>query len=88
MVQLLQRYFKSLKMRFMTKFYTTNWIPLEVGIAMGCTVSPVHFVLVVQVILRSAEAQCSDANLGGDLHMPTLKAFMDDTTVLASQEEA
>ena len=87
MVQLLQRYFEDFQMRFTTKHYTTNWIPLQVGIAMGCTVSPILFVMVMQVILRAAEGHCSGANLGGGLHMPPLKAFMDDTTVLASQED-
>ena len=87
MIQLLQNYFEDFQMRFTTKHYTTTWIPLEVGIAMGCTVSPILFVLVMQVILRSAEAHCSGANLGGGLHMPPLKAFMDDTTILASQED-
>ena len=86
MVKLLQAYFSDFMMRFSTTRYTTQWIPLEVGIAMGCTVSPILFVLVMQVILRAAESRCSGADLGGGLHMPPLKAFMDDTTILASQE--
>ncbi|GFO23892.1 reverse transcriptase [Plakobranchus ocellatus] len=73
-------------MRF-SNDYTTNWINLEVGIAMGCTISPVLFVVAIKVILKAAQGSASPANLGGGCSMPPLKAFIDDTTVICSKED-
>ncbi|GFO10397.1 reverse transcriptase [Plakobranchus ocellatus] len=38
---MLDDYFSGFRMRFSTNNYTTNWVNLEVGIAMGCTISPI-----------------------------------------------
>ena len=85
--RMLETYFAGFQMRFSAKEYTTDWINLEVGIAMGCTVSPILFVLAMQVLLKAAENKANPAVLGGGCQMPPLKAFMDDTTILASKEE-
>ena len=84
--KMLESYFSKFKMRFSTMNYTTNWASLEVGIAMGCTVSPILFVLAMQVLLKAAERKANPANLGKGCQMPPLKAFMDDTTILSSTE--
>ena len=34
-IKILQEYFRGFEMRFSTMAYTTKWIPLQVGIAMG-----------------------------------------------------
>ncbi|GFN92196.1 reverse transcriptase [Plakobranchus ocellatus] len=73
-------------MRFSTNNYTINWINLEVGIAMGCTISPILFVMAMEVILKAAEGSAGPANLGGGCSMPPLKAFMDDTTIIKEDE--
>ncbi|GFO36198.1 reverse transcriptase [Plakobranchus ocellatus] len=52
---MLEDYFGGFKMRFLTERYTTGWINLEVGISMGCTISPILLVLAMEVILRAAE---------------------------------
>ena len=36
---------------------------------------------------KAAEASAGMADLGGGCHMPPLKAFMDDTTILCTNEE-
>ncbi|GFO22350.1 reverse transcriptase [Plakobranchus ocellatus] len=74
-------------MRFSTINYTKRWINLEVGIAMGCTISPILFVIAMEVILKAAEGSAGPANLGGGCSMPPLKAFMDDTTIICSKED-
>ena len=61
---MLDSYFSKFKMRFSTMNYTTNWANLEVGIAMGCTVSPILFVLAMQVLLKAAERKANPAKLG------------------------
>ncbi|GFN94352.1 reverse transcriptase [Plakobranchus ocellatus] len=84
---MLDDYFGGLCMRFSTNDYTTNWINLEVGIAMGCTISPILFLMAMEVILKAAEGSAGPANLGGGCSMPPLKALMDDTTVICSKED-
>ena len=83
---MLDTYFNGFRMRFSTNSYTTDWINLEIGIAMGCTISPILFVIAMEVILKAAEGSAGPADLGGGCYMPALKAFMDDTTVICSNE--
>ena len=75
---MLDDYFSGFRMGFSTNSYTTDWINLEIGIAMGCTISPILFVMAMEVILKAAEDSAGPANLGGGCYLPPLKAFMDD----------
>ncbi|GFN85575.1 reverse transcriptase [Plakobranchus ocellatus] len=84
---MLDNFFSGFRMRFSTIDYTTNWTNLEVGIAMACTTSPTLFVMTMEVILKAAESSAGPANLGGGCSMPSLKAFMDDTTNIYSKED-
>ena len=84
---MLDDYFSDFRMRFSTNSYTTEWINLEIGIAMGCTISPILFVMAMEVILKAAENSAGPANLGGGCYMPSLKAFMDDTTIICTNNE-
>ena len=74
-------------MRSSTNSYTADWINLEIGIAMGCTISPILFIMAIKVILKAAEYSAGQANLGGGWYMPPLKAFKDDTTIICSNED-
>lgn len=85
MIDILKQYFSNFQMRFQTAAYVTDWTKLEVGIAMGCTVSPILFVLAMQILLKATEASTVMVKLGKGIVMPPLKAFMDDTTVLANK---
>lgn len=85
--QMLEKYFGGFRMRFSTTNFTTDWVNLDVGIAMGCTISPILFVLAMEVILKAASRNAETVDLGQEFSIPPLKAFMDDTTVLASDEE-
>ncbi|GFN79042.1 reverse transcriptase [Plakobranchus ocellatus] len=80
-------YFSEFRMRFSTNEYTTKWINLEVGIAMGCTISPILFVMAMEVILKATEGSAGPANLGGGCSMPPLKVFMDNTIIICSKED-
>ncbi|GFN89040.1 reverse transcriptase [Plakobranchus ocellatus] len=83
---MLEDYFNGFQMRFSSERYMTDWINLEVGIVMGCTMSPILFILAMEVILRAAERSASPADHGGGCYMPPLKAFMDDTMILCLRE--
>ena len=54
---------------------------------MGCNISPILFVMAMEVILKAAEDSAGPANLGGVCYMPPLKAFMDGTTIICSNED-
>ncbi len=43
--RIITAYYGCFKMRFTTKSYTTNWQDLMIGAPVGCTVSPVMFIL-------------------------------------------
>ena len=86
--KMLENYFDGFLMRFTTKEYTTNWNRLEVGIAMGCSVSPIIFILAMQLLLKATECKADMVELGGGCQMPPVKAFMDDTTILSSKESS
>ena len=57
--------------------YSTNWQKLNIGIMMGCVISPLIFVLVMEVLLRSTKDTTSKKTV------PSMKAFMDDVTVIS-----
>ncbi|GFN82159.1 reverse transcriptase [Plakobranchus ocellatus] len=76
-----RRLFSGFKIRFSTERYATDWINLEIGIAMGCTISLILFVLAMEM------GGASSADLSGECYMPSLKVFMDDTTILCSTEK-
>ena len=81
------RLLRNIQNAVSTKDYDTNWIHLQTGIAMGCTVSPILFVLAMQVILKASEKESEGAHLGDGVLMAPLKAFMDDTTILTSSKD-
>ena len=75
---ILQKYYDSFMMRFTTKTFTTEWARLEVGIAAGCSISVVLFILVMELIL-----QATDTSEEVTLVKNGKKAFMDDITVMS-----
>ena len=73
---LISTYLKRICVRFSNKKYSTNWQKLRIGIIMACVISPLHFVLVME-ILRSADVNTNQ------ITGPSMKAFMDDVTLIA-----
>ncbi|KAI8498014.1 hypothetical protein Bbelb_239580 [Branchiostoma belcheri] len=72
----IMQYYDNFYMRFSTSEYTTGWQGLEVGIPMGCAISPILFVLAMEVITRAAE------RMGPGMSLSPIRAFMDDLTLL------
>ena len=73
---LILRYFKCTYLRFSNNKYSTSWQKLNIGIMMGCVISPLLFVMVMEMLLRSAE-DITNKNID-----PSMKAFMDDITLV------
>ena len=76
--ELMMSYYGNFQMRFTTSEFTTDWHALEVGIAAGCTISVIWFILVMEMLLMSANFEEHHAQLRSPM-----KAFMDDVTLLA-----
>ncbi|KAK3785966.1 hypothetical protein RRG08_018510 [Elysia crispata] len=70
---MLDDYVSGFRIWFSTNSYTTDWISLEIGIAKDCTISPILFVMALEVILKAAEDNAGPANLGDVCYMPPLK---------------
>ena len=83
---MIKKYFDGFHMRFSTQEYTTEWVGLNVGIAMGCTISPILFVLVMEIMLRGAGKDAKQIEPSPGWRMSPLRAFMDDMTVLSETE--
>ena len=86
--KILLEYFGKVFMRFTTYDYTTGWQALEIGIMMGCVISPLLFVMCMEVILRGTVETAAGEEARGGCILPPSRAFMDDvTTLIQSQDE-
>ena len=74
---IMREYYNNFQMRFSTEDFTTDWHRLEIGIAAGCTISVIWFILVMEMLLRSADCSEEEAKVRSPK-----KAFMDDVTLL------
>ena len=57
--------------------HSTNWQKLNISIMMGCVISPLIFVLVMEMLLRRTKDTTSKKTV------PAMKAFMDDVMVIS-----
>ena len=73
-------------MCFTTTDYTTGWQALEVGIMMGCVVSPLLFVMCMELILRGTTDTASGEETRSGGVLPPSRAFMDDVTTLVQSK--
>ncbi|KAG1932793.1 hypothetical protein F2P79_020826 [Pimephales promelas] len=76
------QYFSNLQMCFSLQEFTTGWQRLEVGIAMGCTISPILFVAAFEIILIGARQMVGGIKLPTGKRLPPLRSYMDDVTSL------
>ena len=62
--------------------FTTSYQALEVGIPMGCTISPILFVMAMEILTKAAQNVCKGVEIAPGMELPPLRAFMDDLTLL------
>ena len=80
-IKIMMDYYNLFIMRFSTANFTTAWQRLEIGIAAGCTVSVIWFVLVMEVLLRGTKINEETLSISAPK-----KAFMDDITLLTHSQ--
>ncbi len=81
-------YYDQFWMRFATQSYVTEWQKLEVGIPMGSTISPILFVLVMELLIRAVSGHGKEMELAPGQRLPAMFAFMDDLTVVQQSADA
>lgn len=75
-------YFQDMHMCFALQKFTTDWQQLEVGIAMGCSISPILSVAAFEVILIGARQVVGGVRLSVGQRLPPLRSYMVDITCL------
>ncbi|KAI8485265.1 hypothetical protein Bbelb_370120 [Branchiostoma belcheri] len=78
--QMVHNYFSDFKLSISTRSYTTGWQKVEKGIAMGCSISPLLFIMGFEVLLVGAKQVVGGVKAPTGERMPALRAFMDDVT--------
>ncbi len=79
---LVAKYFKDLQMCCTHQDFTTDWQQLEVGIAMGCSISPILFVAAFEIILIGARKMVGGVKLASGQRLPAVRGYMDDITTI------
>ena len=81
LLQLIKGYYSNFQLRFTTNDFVTEWHKLEVGIITGCTISVILFATAMNLLCKSAEAECRGPVTVSGIRQPPIRAFMDDLTV-------
>ncbi|KAG1925338.1 hypothetical protein F2P79_025614 [Pimephales promelas] len=77
-----QIYFEDIQICCTHEDFTTKWQRLEVGIAMGCLISPILFVAAFEIILIGARQVVGGVKLPSGQRLPPLRGYMDDVTTI------
>ena len=80
--EIIMKYFNSAFMKFTIKNYTTKWQALDIGLMMGCVISPLLFILTMELILQGAANTSKGVTTNEHLTLPPSRALMDDVTFL------
>lgn len=70
---LVSNYFKDLQMSFALQDFTTGWWQLEVEIAMGCSISPILFVLPLRLYSLEQDSWWDESDCHRDRNCPPEK---------------
>ena len=79
---ILMQYFGNVFMPFATTNYMKGWQALEVSIMMGCIVSPLPFVMCMELILWGTTTTTGGEETRSGGALPPSSTFMDDVTTL------
>lgn len=68
-------HYGSFKMRFTAGNFATDWHQLQIGIAVGCTISITWFILVMEVVVKAVNISEQIAHI---------HSLMEDVTILST----
>lgn len=81
---MISTYLGGIKLRCKTRDYITQWQHLEKGIVTGCTVSPILFIVGMNLIITAAEKETRGPMMDSGARKPAIRGFMDDLTITTS----
>eukprot|EP00057_Strongylocentrotus_purpuratus_P031916 XP_786079.3 PREDICTED: uncharacterized protein LOC580961 [Strongylocentrotus purpuratus] len=90
LVSLMNNYYVGLYARFSVKDWNSEWQKFSVGIFMGCTLSPILFVITFNLLndfLKSTPAKQYHLKKR-DFNVPVMKEYMDDITIITASVES
>ncbi|KAK7906627.1 hypothetical protein WMY93_015239 [Mugilogobius chulae] len=70
---MISTYLRGIKLRFKTKDYITQWQHLGRGIVTGCTVSPILFVMGMNLIIKAGEKETRGPKMESGVRQPALR---------------
>ncbi|KAI8501656.1 hypothetical protein Bbelb_209270 [Branchiostoma belcheri] len=74
-------YFGGIQLRFRTADFTTQWQNLEKGIVTGCTISPILFIMGMNLLIDAAATKAKGPRMNSGSRQPPIRGFMDDITL-------
>ncbi|XP_019647849.1 PREDICTED: uncharacterized protein LOC109488125 [Branchiostoma belcheri] len=74
-------YFGGFQLRFRTADFTTQWQNLEKGIVTGCTISPILFIMGMNLLIDAAATKAKGPRMNSGSRQPPIRGFMDDITL-------
>ncbi|XP_078336960.1 uncharacterized protein LOC144626561 [Crassostrea virginica] len=77
---MVKNYFSGMMLRFSAGNINTAHQSLEKGIVIGCTVSPILFIMGMNIIMKAAERE-TRTKMNSGIYQPANRGFMDDLTV-------
>ncbi|XP_066299893.1 uncharacterized protein [Branchiostoma lanceolatum] len=78
---MISSYFGGVQLRFRTTDFTTQWQNLEKGIVTGCTISPILFIMGMNLLIEAAASKAKGPRMRSGARQNPLRGFMDDLTV-------
>lgn len=78
---LITSFFADIKLQFQSSRFTTEFQPVEKGIVTGCTISPILFVMGMNLIISAASKKERGPKTAAGSQQPAIRGFMDDLTV-------
>ena len=85
---IIMKYFNSAFMKYTVKKYTIKWQALEIDIMTGSVISPLLFVLAMELILRGAANMSKGVMKNEHLTLPLFRPFMGDIAILVPSQIA
>ncbi len=74
-------YLGGFKLRFQTAQFTTQWQDLEKGIVTGCIISPILFIMEMNLLITAAGKKSREPIMKFGIRQPSVRGFMDDLTI-------
>lgn len=82
--ELVKSYFQALQFCVTAEGNSTAWQHLEISIMAGCTISPLAFVMAMELVIRVSRWVVGGERTKSGLRLPPIRAYMDDMTVITT----